>query len=91
MELVGDVDAVQVGLVGLGKVDDVTLGLGKANPNVESVNLHIENGLRIYSPRKYFKSSSALSFTRFEDAIALRKLQAGKVVPSPKFNECRRW
>ena len=39
MELVGDVDAVEVGFVALQEVDDVPLGLGKTDPDVKSVNL----------------------------------------------------
>ena len=44
VELVRDVDAMQVRFVGLREVDDVALGLGKANPDVESVNLNNGNG-----------------------------------------------
>ncbi len=39
VELVGDVDAMEVRLVGLEKVDHVTLSLGQANTNVEGINL----------------------------------------------------
>lgn len=39
MELVRNVDSVKVGLVALQEVDDVPLSLGKADPDVEGVNL----------------------------------------------------
>jgi hypothetical protein len=39
VELEGDVDAVQVSLVGLNEVDNVTLCLGKANSNVKCIDL----------------------------------------------------
>ena len=39
VELQRDLDTVQVCLIGRPKVDDVTLGLGHANPDVESVHL----------------------------------------------------
>jgi hypothetical protein len=39
VEFVGDVDAMEISLVGLHEVDDVALSLGKANANVKSVDL----------------------------------------------------
>jgi hypothetical protein len=39
VELVRNVDSVKVGLVALQEVDDVPLSLGKADPDVEGVNL----------------------------------------------------
>jgi len=39
VEFVGDVDAMEIRLVGLHEVDDVALSLGKANANVKSVDL----------------------------------------------------
>ena len=39
VELVGNVDAMEIRFVGLHEVDDVALSLGKANANVECVDL----------------------------------------------------
>jgi hypothetical protein len=39
VELVRNVDSMKVGLVALQEVDDVPLSLGKADPDVEGVNL----------------------------------------------------
>jgi hypothetical protein len=39
VELEGDLDAVQLGFVSLLEIDDVTLRLGQAYANIESINL----------------------------------------------------
>ena len=53
MELIGDVDSMKVRLVGLREVNDVALGLGKANTDVESVNLNNENRKRMLVTVQY--------------------------------------